>query len=435
MTETATCPQTPSLREERFPFFRELPAELWGVREMLAVVAHPDDESFGLGGVLAWLVERGVVVDLLCFSAGEASTVGESGDLGSIRAEELAQAAKALGVRQAWLEGSPDGQLDHDPELLEAVIDRRLGDAGALVAFEPSGVTAHPDHRAVTTAAEAVADRIGIPIVEWGLAPSVAAALGGEMGAALTGMDGPDVIEVRVDRARQRDAIACHQSQDPTTAMLARRLELQGDAEQVRVRSAPFDSRLARFVAAAGELAHPDTDVLGRQGVLDLLIGFVAGTTWPPGVFDANPERPYGVHCLHDDPAGWTIATVVLDRGGSTPPHDHESWGAAATVVGAERNVRFAGSCPDRLRPLDTQLSSLGSGYVFEAGDIHQASDATGRLTVSVHLLVKGTHPAHQHCREPTAGPTETPGPVVGRHARTAAAEPEDCQSGPNDDL
>lgn len=416
MTETSTCPQTPSLRVDRASWLRELPAELWRAGEVLAVVAHPDDESFGLGGVLAWLVERGVDVDLLCFSAGEASTVGESGELGSIRADELAQAAKALGVRQAWLEGLPDGQLDLDPELLEAIIARRLGDTGVLVTFEPSGVTGHPDHRAVTKAAEAVADRVGIPIVEWGLALSVAAALADEMGAPLTGMDGPDVIEVQVDRASQRGAIACHQSQDPTNAMLARRLELQGDAERVRVRSAPFESRLARFVAAVGELAHPDTDFLGRQGVLDLLIGFVAGTTWPPGVFDADPERPYGVHCLHDDPSGWTIATVVLDRGGSTPPHDHESWGAAATAVGVERNVRFAGSCPDRLRPLDTQLSSLRSGYVFEAGDIHQASDATGQLTVSVHLLVKGAHHVHQHCREPTSGPTRAPLPVGDLH-------------------
>lgn len=385
---------------------RALPAELWDIGQVLAVVAHPDDESFGLGGVLGWLVELGVVVDLLCFTAGEASTLGESPDLGSVRHRELTEAAQALGVRRAWLHGLPDGRLADDPDLLDSLIVEHLGDAQALVALDPSGVTGHSDHRAATAAAEAVADRLGLPIVEWGVAPSVAAALAAEMGAPLIGMDGPDAVEVRVDRARQRDAIACHQSQDPGNALLVRRLRIQGDTERIRIRSADFDARLARFVAAVGGLARPDLDFAGRKEVLDLLIGFVSGRTWAPRVFDPDPHRAYGVHCLHDDPAGWTIATIVLAGGGATSPHDHESWGAAATVLGVERNVRFAGRCPDRLRPIDTQLSPLGSGYVFDAGDIHQASDATGRLTVSVHLLIQGDHHSRQHCREavPEAG-------------------------------
>lgn len=407
MTEMSTSEELPPVGND-LPHLSALPSELWGIRHVLAVVAHPDDESFGLGGVLGWLVELGVVVDLVCFTAGEASTVGERADLGIVRRRELTEAAEALGIRRAWLEGLPDGELAQDPDRLESVITKRLGDATALVALEPSGVTGHVDHRAATAAAEAVADRLGIPVIEWGVAPSVAATLAAEMGAPLIGIDGPDVAEVRVARARQREAIACHQSQDPTNALLVRRLDLQGDTERVRVRSAAFDARLARFVRAAGELARADSGFPERREVLDLLIGFVAGSTWPPGVFDADPDRPYGVHCLHDDPAGWTIATIVLAGGRATPPHDHESWGAAATVLGVERNVRFAGRCPDRLRALDTQLSPLGSGYLFDAGDIHQASDATGRLTVSVHLLIRGGHHAHQHCREPAETPRTT---------------------------
>ncbi len=378
----------------------DLPAELWAAHTVLAVVAHPDDESFGLGGVLSLLTAHGITVDLLCFTAGEASTVGASAELGAVRSAELQAAARELGIRNAWLEGLSDGTLEEDPQALEALIEDCLGNSGALVCFEPSGVTGHPDHRAATAAAEAVGDSAGIPVLEWGVAPAVAAALRDELAAPLAGLDGPDVIELRVERNRHLAAIACHRSQDPGNKLLARRLELQGGSERLRVRPASFEARLARFVAAAGLLARPDAGFADRQRLLDLLISFTAEASWPPGALDPDPEDLYSVHCLHDDPEGWTIATVVLEPGQATPPHDHESWGAAATVTGVERNTRFAGNCPDRLTPLDTQLVPRGAGYLFDAGHIHQASDATAAVSVSVHLLVQGGPHAHQRCRE-----------------------------------
>lgn len=380
------------------------PAELWGIDRVLAVVAHPDDESFGLGALIARLVEHGIAVDLLCLTHGEASTVGDVADLRVVRARELIEAAEVLGIGQAWLEALPDGQLGEHRAQLVALIEGHLDGVGALLVFDPSGVTGHRDHQIATEVAEEVADRRGIPSLEWGVASAVAAALSDELGAGLVGLQGRDVVELQVDRARQRRAISCHRSQDPGNPLLGRRLELQGDTERVRVRSAPFDRRLSRFVAAAGELAQPDADFEARTRLLDLLVGFAAGTTWPDGVFGVELTRPYGVHCLHDDPDGWTIATVVLAGNRATPPHDHESWGAAATVTGIERNVRFAGVCPDGLRPLDAQLTPRGAGYLFDAGDIHQASDVTGALTVSIHLLLRGGPEAHQCCREESTG-------------------------------
>ena len=57
----------------------------------LAVYAHPDDDTFGLGAVLGALVDAGTAVGGLCFTRGEASTLGgRPDDLGAVRAAELA---------------------------------------------------------------------------------------------------------------------------------------------------------------------------------------------------------------------------------------------------------------------------------------------------------------------------------------------------------
>ena len=87
------------------------------VHDVLAVCAHPDDESFGLGALLAGFSERGSTVRVLCFTHGEASTLGLTGrPLGEVRAQELRAAADVLGVTEvellwvqlSWSESSHD---------------------------------------------------------------------------------------------------------------------------------------------------------------------------------------------------------------------------------------------------------------------------------------------------------------------------------------
>ena len=78
---------------------------------VLAVVAHPDDESFGLGAVLAAFLHAGTRLAVLCLTHGELSTVhGVEGDLYRLRGEELTAAADALGVTTSHSCTTPTGR-------------------------------------------------------------------------------------------------------------------------------------------------------------------------------------------------------------------------------------------------------------------------------------------------------------------------------------
>ena len=78
--------------------------ELPRLARVLAVCAHHDDESSGLGAVLAALAGAGTSSSVLCFTHGEVSTLGlGAGDLRRVRADELAAAAAALGTGSTGL--------------------------------------------------------------------------------------------------------------------------------------------------------------------------------------------------------------------------------------------------------------------------------------------------------------------------------------------
>jgi LmbE family N-acetylglucosaminyl deacetylase len=183
---------------------------------------------------------------VVCLTRGEASTLGAVDSLGDRREQELREAAGTLGIADIALFDFPDGALDHsDQGQLEAIVDRHVRGADLVVVFEPGGVTGHPDHRAATRVAERIAGRHHIAVLEWGVAPAVATSLCEELGAPFAALDsGPGkVLEVTVDRARQRAAIACHGSQATDNPVLARRLQLQGDRERLRYRPAVNDDR------------------------------------------------------------------------------------------------------------------------------------------------------------------------------------------------
>lgn len=208
-------------------------------KSVLVVVAHPDDESFALGALLDRFVQDGAEVAVLCLTRGEASTLGvEVHDLAAVRAAELAAAGEVIGMASTTALTHPDGALSTvDPAVLAADVDHRIEQTrpeGILV-FDPvSGVTGHADHAAASLAAIAAADARGLPVLGWALPQAVADELNAEYGSAFVGHPLDALLEVDVDRRRQRMAIACHASQSVPGSVLWRRLELLDDHEYLR---------------------------------------------------------------------------------------------------------------------------------------------------------------------------------------------------------
>ncbi|MCL5948037.1 MAG: PIG-L family deacetylase [Actinobacteria bacterium] len=212
-------------------------SELPSFQRLLAVFAHPDDESFGFGAVVSALVDRGAHIGALCFTHGEASSLGDptGATLGEIRATELASAAGVLGIDHPRLLDYPDGHLNEVPldELAGAV--RLAGkDAEAFIVFDRDGITGHGDHCRATEASLVVASEFGLRVLAWTLPESVAGRLNAEFGTCFIGRP-PGMIDffITVDRTRQMRAIACHASQSGDNPVLWRRLELLGNREHL----------------------------------------------------------------------------------------------------------------------------------------------------------------------------------------------------------
>jgi LmbE family N-acetylglucosaminyl deacetylase len=209
----------------------------WG--SVAAVVAHPDDETFGLGALLSNLAFEGREVRLLCFTHGEASTIGAQSTLGDVRVRELYDAAHALGVAHVTAHDFPDGELGTvaDAELDASLEQWLTADVAALIAFEPKGVTGHPDHQAASRAASRIADRRVLPVIEWGISPTVARQLREAHGLFFESIaDGPGVFDVQVDRTAQLTAIRFHASQLDDDLVVCKVLAQNGNVERVRIR-------------------------------------------------------------------------------------------------------------------------------------------------------------------------------------------------------
>lgn len=226
-------------------------SELPAASMVLAVCAHPDDESFGLGGVLGAYTGAGARAAVLCFTAGEASTLGGAAeDLAAVRGRELAAAGAALGLAHVELLSYPDGALATIPVAELAAHVRRLATrlgVDLLLVFDEGGISGHPDHCRATEAALAASQDGAYRVLAWAIPKETADRLNREFGTQFVGRQEAEIDAViPVDRARQGQAIACHRSQATQNPVLWRRLELLGPREWLRVLPA------SRQVAASG---------------------------------------------------------------------------------------------------------------------------------------------------------------------------------------
>ena len=125
---------------------------------LLAVFAHPDDESFRCGGTLSLLSQRGMRVQVLTATRGEAGSCGDPPlchpeELAAVREGELRCACAALGIQPPLLLGYRDGELVNVAE--EEAVARVLEAIQAwqpqfVLTWPPDGLSGHPDHVAVS---------------------------------------------------------------------------------------------------------------------------------------------------------------------------------------------------------------------------------------------------------------------------------------------
>ena len=217
---------------------RDLPDLPPAAGRVLAVCAHPDDESFGLGGMIASYVRGGAEVAILTLTRGEASTLGADAKLAQRRSAELACAVRQLGITTSWLRDHPDGHLAEVPidqlvAEVQVAIERHRPEL--LLVFHPCGITGHPDHQRATEAALLAACGTDLPVHGWYVPDEVATTLNAEFGAGFVPIE-PTAADrrVQVDRAAQRAACACHRSQGGALPLIERKLELSGDLEYLR---------------------------------------------------------------------------------------------------------------------------------------------------------------------------------------------------------
>jgi LmbE family N-acetylglucosaminyl deacetylase len=189
---------------------------------LLAVFAHPDDESFAAGGTLAKYAAEGVEVAIVLATRGEAGIRGlDAAEASRIREAELRQAAARLGASQVRFLEYRDGTL---PEVNPGEAITRLVallrelHPQVVVTFGPDGISGHPDHVTVSrwvTAAFDALEESDTPQKLFYVAPSLATQQSCQMGdppplpADAAGVDVGAYLEAKV-RAMQ-----AHASQEP----------------------------------------------------------------------------------------------------------------------------------------------------------------------------------------------------------------------------
>ena len=125
----------------------------------MCVLAHPDDESLGMGGTLARYASEGVETYVVCATRGELGRFGDAPVrpapevVGRAREAELLAAAEVLGIREVSFLDYVDRALDSaDPAEVQRKIVTHLRRVRphVVATFAPDGAYGHPDHIAIS---------------------------------------------------------------------------------------------------------------------------------------------------------------------------------------------------------------------------------------------------------------------------------------------
>jgi LmbE family N-acetylglucosaminyl deacetylase len=204
--------------------------------KLLAVFAHPDDESFRCGGTLALLARRGACVQPLTFTRGEGELCGNPplcrpDQLGGVREQELRCACTALGIKPPILLDYRDGALagvDEEVALTHILVVIRELQPQVLLTWPPDGLSGHPDHAAVSRWTSLAFERTGslgpeAPAAVYHLAVphSVAQACGLLHLHAVPDEEITLEVDVTAVWKQKLAAIHCHQTQAGGSPILA----------------------------------------------------------------------------------------------------------------------------------------------------------------------------------------------------------------------
>ncbi|MGV8026932.1 MAG: PIG-L family deacetylase [Anaerolineaceae bacterium] len=150
--------------------------------KILLVTAHPDDETFGMGGTIAKYQAEGVAISVICATKGEvgeadADLLAKYDSMADLRVAEMRCAMQVLGVSDYHFLGYRDSGMPGSPENNhpQAFIQAPLEKTGLDIAFylrkirpnvvltsDPMGGYGHPDHihayQSVVKALELAAD-------------------------------------------------------------------------------------------------------------------------------------------------------------------------------------------------------------------------------------------------------------------------------------
>jgi LmbE family N-acetylglucosaminyl deacetylase len=133
---------------------------------VVVVAAHPDDETFGAGGLIHSCASAGREVAVITVTDGEGART-DLAQPGTVRRREMRAALSCLSNRYIqWHRlGMPDGNVvSHESSVERAIKTRLPADATLIAPFEHDG---HPDHEAVGRICMTLAQRRNIRVLRY----------------------------------------------------------------------------------------------------------------------------------------------------------------------------------------------------------------------------------------------------------------------------